>query len=104
MGLQFSKSEDERNIVGDDHEGNTDQSRHHYLDDHEHEHDQDKGPLTCREKLREFLHTQKVQITVIVLVVLDCAFVIGELVLDLEAAQVRVGFILVNFAFLCVKS
>ncbi|XP_022096351.1 voltage-gated hydrogen channel 1-like isoform X2 [Acanthaster planci] len=80
MGLKFSKAEDERDIVVEDREGDIDEPHHH--DDHENS----KGPQTCREKLREFLHTQKMQITIIVLVVLDCVFVIGELVLDLEDA------------------
>ncbi|XP_038056019.1 voltage-gated hydrogen channel 1-like isoform X2 [Patiria miniata] len=77
MGLQLSKAEDKENIVAEEHD---DDAHHH--DDHG---DEDKGPQTCREKLREFLHTQKFQITIIVLVVLDCALVIGELVLDYEA-------------------
>ncbi|XP_071849125.1 voltage-gated hydrogen channel 1-like isoform X2 [Apostichopus japonicus] len=42
-------------------------------------------PANWREKLQSILRSQQFQILVVVLVILDCIFVIGELILDFQA-------------------
>ncbi|XP_074640405.1 voltage-gated hydrogen channel 1-like [Tubulanus polymorphus] len=46
--------------------------------------DETKEPVTCRSKLQHVLHTNKFQIGVVVLVIIDCLLVIGELLIELE--------------------
>ena len=48
-----------------------------------------KPPQTTREHLLEILHSSKFQIVVICLVLLDCLFVISELLIDLEAFELK---------------
>ena len=83
MGF-FTKAEDEKKIIAEEHHSHKDIDQHH-LHDNPDDPDYPSGPLTCRDKLRELLHTQKFQVVVIILVVLDCILVIGELILDYEA-------------------
>lgn len=46
-------------------------------------------PTNWRGRLQAIMTSQQFQITVVVLVILDCIFVIGELILDFEALSVR---------------
>ncbi|XP_064612741.1 voltage-gated hydrogen channel 1-like isoform X2 [Liolophura sinensis] len=48
---------------------------------------------TCREKTRYILQTTKFQIAVILLVILDCLFVICELLLDLRVFTLEEGHV-----------
>ncbi|CAH1800442.1 unnamed protein product [Owenia fusiformis] len=52
-----------------------------------------KPALTCREKLRYIIHGNKFQITIIILVIIDCLLVISELLIDLGVFdhQIRSG-------------
>lgn len=42
-------------------------------------------PANWRGKLQDILHSTVFQITIVVMIILDCIFVIGELILDCEA-------------------
>ncbi len=44
-------------------------------------------PLTFREKLCHLLHTNKFQIAIVTLVVIDCIIVISELLIDLKILE-----------------
>ena len=44
-------------------------------------------PVTCRSQLQHLLHTNKFQIGIVCLVIVDCLLVISELLFDLKVFQ-----------------
>lgn len=47
------------------------------------------APPTCRSQLQHLLHTNKFQIGVVCLVIVDCLLVIAELLIDIRVFQLH---------------